>query len=375
MGSNEDTSGPIPRLPSGLRLTYLAEGAANIIYKIEAEDTLSSDEILTSEIESYSGSTPPPTELEDGDMFVPGNEILLRGKLLRLRKDRMDSVSPLESQRDFERLIRPLFDDEELIQSTAIGINGQLISQLNAEMKTMEDLGTRAALRCGIYLKSEAHGTVMNDVVYGLQSTVRILELKPKWLLQSSDAPKGSRRCRTCALREMRAANPTSGVEAQKDTNNAASTKTTPTPSSGNISRISGFCPLDLSSQSKPHITQTLTPYFQTAHLPVSDSNLLLTFLQTSPLLQKLKNLQASLQTSSSTADLLLLMTLRDCSLFLTLSPIGVTSARLGDLDLKSSTRIGNWRDNERGLCEGGWYESLIEGGRGVRCALERQLV
>lgn len=374
--SDDDAQDIIPHsLPDDLKFTYLAEGAANVVYKIEIEDDHLSDEILTSEIERYGHSTPPPTELEDGEDVIPENKhtrSLLRGKLLRLRKDRADSVSPLRSQRDFERFIKPLFDDEELILSTAIEIGKQLVARLNSELKTMEELGTRPVSRYGIYLRSEIHGMIMDDIGEGMKPTARTLELKPKWLLQSADAPEDAQRCRTCALKELRAAK-LLHEESQRVKQSMDPKKTSSaSPDIEKVTRITGFCPLDLVSQNKPSIEKTLEHYFQANHIPSSETNLIVDYLKTSPLLQKLKTLQGSLQLSASDTDFLILMTLRDCSLFLSLSSTGISNARLGDLDLKSAPRVEYWRDVERQLCDEGWYDKSIEGRGSGRCALER---
>jgi hypothetical protein len=70
----------------------------------------------------------------------------------------------------------------------------------------------------------------------------------------------------------------------------------------------------------------------------------------------------------SDLMDLRVAMTLRDCSLFVNI-PFNKDediTARLGDLDLKSSLKLETWRKKERKLIDGGWYAG--RGGENVHC-------
>lgn len=61
-------------------------------------------------------------------------------------------------------------------------------------------------------------------------------------------------------------------------------------------------------------------------------------------------------------------MTLRDVTLFLVLphDAAAPPTARLGDLDLKSTAKMDDWVRVERELVAEGWYEG-VEGERGMR--------
>ena len=52
--------GTIPVLPATCDLSYLDEGAANIVYRVSVQPTTPG----ISSIEMYGGGTPPPTELD-----------------------------------------------------------------------------------------------------------------------------------------------------------------------------------------------------------------------------------------------------------------------------------------------------------------------
>lgn len=72
-------------------------------------------------------------------------------------------------------------------------------------------------------------------------------------------------------------------------------------------------------------------------------------------------------------------MTLRDVTVYLRFSDAdkrnpSAWEARLGDLDIKSADKGPAWKEKERELIEGGWYEATEGGvtGREVSCYLER---
>lgn len=189
---------------------------------------------------------------------------------------------------------------------------------------------------------------------------VRLVEFKPKWLLQSPTAPKNAMRCRTCALRDRR---------------NALHIKTA-IPSK-QPSGPPGYCPLYLISNSPSVVEKAartiLFPH--TAHplaTEIVDDNQqqlctrLSNFLQTTEILPLLRKYQqqfdssGALFTSNEQArhlDLLMAYTLRDCSIFVLMSEAdGTISAKIGDLDLKSGLKIPKWRSMERELIDEGWY-------------------
>lgn len=61
MDTHDEVS--IPFLPSGCSLTYVDEGAANVVYKINLRPLTPP----ASALDTYEGGTPPPTEVEFGE--------------------------------------------------------------------------------------------------------------------------------------------------------------------------------------------------------------------------------------------------------------------------------------------------------------------
>ncbi|KAF2720663.1 hypothetical protein K431DRAFT_209265, partial [Polychaeton citri CBS 116435] len=166
-----------------------------------------------------------------------------------------------------------------------------------------------------------------------------LLELKPKWLSQSPNAPSGSRRCRTCALRAQR----------------AASGKRTATDAQEN-------CPLALISPDRDHRIACASK--------LTKDDAIITYLadEAQPVLLALRDRQVELDVEGCLGDnrndgcrdgdLLLCkaMTLRDCTFFILKKADGTFEAKFADLDLKRLDKIPRWREVETALIEEGWY-------------------
>ena len=308
-------------------LEYLAEGAANVVYKLRPNHT----------------------------------------NLLRLRKTR-SSIPYSEIVYNFNHFVAPLFPENALIHPALVKLpdDGLLIPALNKALLAKETSGSRSEKRKGVYLAmDEEYGIFVQDMT-PRNETERFIEFKPKWLLQSPSAPAMARRCRTCALREMRRAD-NSLVGRGAD----------------------GFCPLDLLSSHDVVLDDVLRSL-------VDDDLGQMTAIfreKVQPLLVRLRMLQVeharvglpdtdgddlsvpfypdsggSQETAevSSMFDTLMGMTFRDCSVFIRYD-IGKSDqeaeVRLADLDMKSA-KLRKWADTERQLIDGGWYtgtEDLAE--------------
>ncbi|EPE31692.1 hypothetical protein GLAREA_12448 [Glarea lozoyensis ATCC 20868] len=334
----------IPVLPVSTEISYLSEGAANIVYRISVP--LSTPP--PSEIEEFRDGTPPPSEIE---VFENGGDLrIFDKKLLRLRKNLPTTLPCSLSQQNWERLLVPLFHADNLVKQTLVDLRpSNIISRLNSELRTWEQQPhpNRPSKRHGTYLAPDPYGLLVVDMTPS--PTTQLLEFKPKWLLQSPSAPPKSIRCRQCArhaqLTSLSPSNP-------------------PPPT---------FCPLDLihsPSRAVPFITSD----------PVLAAHLT-KWLQPSPLLTQLRDAQKAMDPFGALGDeatgekFCLAMTLRDCTVFLRLKGgEGEVEARLGDLDLKSAEKVGYWREVERGLVDGGWYEGTEKAGRkgDVLCAVGR---
>jgi len=291
---------------SDVRLEYLAEGAANIVYRIFPPTTDPSTAAdLSSEPNGYDSDTPLPTEITPLQL-----DPRLQGKLVRLRKDLPSAIPVADSQRHFESQIRPLFQPENLVEATLFHPSQSLLKTCNTHLRRMEKNGIRPPKRHGAYLISdEPHGCLITDMSSSPNdTTLKSIEFKPKWLIQSPSAPAGARRCRTCALRAMKHAN------TEKENSKTA------------------FCPLNLVSIDRTKVSifvdyiLGLSPYRNRLvddESIVREHEILLEYLYKNPLLDKLRTLQLELDTEGVfRADLmgerfLAAMTLRDCTLFL----------------------------------------------------------
>ncbi|KAK4989342.1 Inositol-pentakisphosphate 2-kinase [Elasticomyces elasticus] len=197
-----------------------------------------------------------------------------------------------------------------------------------------------------------------------------LLELKPKWLAQSPNAPRTSSRCRTCALRALRRA------------------RRLPGGSNGG----GDFCPLVLALGD----AEALRGVLEGVLGPVGEGGregrermmeALVRFFTAGGgrrLVGVLRDLQIGLDPDGVLAlaesekpgpGLLRAMTLRDCTLFVRVTAAArvgsegghEVEARLADLDMKHGGRVGKWRKTERELVEGGWYTNSTTGDeRGV---------
>ena len=292
---------------SNLKLEYLAEGAANVVYKILPSDSdPSSAADLNFEGDGYDSDSPLPTEIPPLQM-----DPRLAGKLVRLRKDLPTTAPMADSHRHFENMIKPLFRDENLVGARLFQLSPQLLRRCNATLRDMENHGTRPSKRHKIYLaEDEQHGCLIMDMSCPDQRLFKCYEFKPKWLVQSPSAPAGSRRCRTCALRAMKKSNKNKAPEDSK----------------------LAFCPLNLVSIDKAKLAIFVDHILgldlqrdrrkDNSAVKVEHQRLM-DVLYKNPLLDRLRDLQLELDPDGVfKADLLsprflAAMTLRDCSLYL----------------------------------------------------------
>lgn len=290
---------------SGICLSYLAEGAANIVYQIVHPHTSPSTEAdLGFPVDQADGTlpaTPPPTEISPTTI-----DPRLLGKLIRLRKDLSTTVPVTESWDHFQNVVTPLFLGSQLVSQTLFKISREVVSNLNAELRCMENDGRRGQQRHGVYVdENEGYGTLVSNMSSDEWSMS--IEFKPKWLVQSPSAPQGSKRCRTCALRAMRQAR-IQGTRRGDDSKD-------------------GFCPLSLVSRDRSKVRGVVEQLLGSSQY--SDFNRmflgdqLLKWFPESPLLQRLKQLQRDLdphgvlKADLRSQNFLTAMTIRDCTLFL----------------------------------------------------------
>lgn len=164
-----------------VRLVYLNEGNANIIYRL--------------------------TPLNEPTHFPA----ILEHKLLRLRKNK-DFIQPTREQYTaYNQYFTSLFCPENLVEHTLLKVDQNIKLALNTTLQQLETSGQRPYSRHSDTLAvGEECGLLMTDMTPGPGEI--FVELKPKWLVQSPDAPKTAMRCRTCALRAQRSAVKGKGV-------------------------------------------------------------------------------------------------------------------------------------------------------------------
>jgi inositol-pentakisphosphate 2-kinase len=272
---------------------------------------------------------------------------------------------------NFENKIVPLFPAHNLVSLKLHHFPDQysLAAKLNAALEQREANGIRPQQRRGVYLthsNEEPHHILVTDMT-PCGPDERLVEFKPKWLVQSPSAPTGARRCRTCALREMR-------TEDERRTGDSHSGR-------GHAQ----FCPLDILSRDDGILEEVIRSLSLTKE---SSRTCISAFKEeVQPLLLRLGELQATYNNvglsdfeDGQNQDFSLSMALRDCSVFVKSkrSEVGFQEIRLADLDLKSSGggKLKRWTGIEQRLIDEGWYmgtEDAESRGRRVCRTLQKQ--
>lgn len=278
-------------LPPGVQLVYLAEGGANVIYRFVSAPLKS--------LEKEPKRPLSPVAIDSLENHaVPAS---FKGKLLRLRKETAADQSYKEIVQNFNNIVRPLFKPEELVDQTLIRLPEGLIQRCNELLHIDELNGKRPKKRHGGYLcLNEPFGLLITDMTTADDPNATLAELKPKWLIQSPSAPTSARRCRTCALREMK--NHEARRLGQKEQRS--------------------FCPLDLVSDRLDSVLRA-TNFIKGCN----DRHRLARILHHNPTLQKLQSQQKSrrevglLGPPAQSQEMSLDMTLRDCTMFIKVMP------------------------------------------------------
>lgn len=236
----------VPTLPESLILDYLAEGAANVVYRLSFPESLDQDGAGSSTAASSTG----PGDGAEEDLYkgsiidsrrsgasttARGNRPRFQNRVLRLRKSVSAGVPIAISARSHREVFQPLFPPGSLLDQDLVRMPSTIISSCNVRLREDERSGERPDKRHGVYLaEDEAYGILLTDMTPGIerdglrdaceqdagsaldtgdsQRTRRrrlrrrevLVEFKPKWLVQSPSAPAGATRCRTCALRAQR---------------------------------------------------------------------------------------------------------------------------------------------------------------------------
>ena len=289
-------------ITSGCQLEYFAEGAANIVYRI---NPIPQSPSIAADLD-FDDFDVPVTEVSS-----PRLDAGFEGKLVRLRKATKSTVTVLESHKYYETAIFPLFPGAtDLVAQTLFHPTLALLAELNRRLKAMESQKSRSSNRHGTYLaEDEDHGLLVTDMssCNSIDADYRSFEFKPKWLLRSPSAPADAIRCRTCALRQFRS----SQGQIRSTAESSAE-----------------FCPLGLVSKEKTEVALTMERITgldpRTKRLSPHEDIVrrrLIDFIHGNSLLSQLRDLQANLDQcgvlgADETGTLSTAMTLRDCTLF-----------------------------------------------------------
>jgi inositol-pentakisphosphate 2-kinase len=315
-------------------IEYLDEGGANFVFTLR--------------------SASDPSELPSR----------LRGKLLRLPKNLPHVLSADEQLQTFRRNFGNLFPIEHVITAELVHVDHSVVAALNNGLARMQS-STRPLHRLTDLLPdSDMAGQLITDMTTAPGQT--LVQLKPKWLHQSPNAPTNSRRCRTCALRALRAA------KRERTASDAQE-----------------ICPLAL-IHGDVRIRRR-------AFAQITADRKLREYLavEAQPLLRELRECQVDfdeagvlgVESENAIKSLCKAMTLRDCTLYVRRNGEQgsddesddenyaggskraddgaedgsseedlAIEARLGDLDLKLPERLEYWKRTEQNLIDGGWY-------------------
>ena len=360
---------------------YFNKGAANVIFKIHP----------------WTPTSPSPNkpfqllgniQLVDGKRYT-GSPLPLQAvsnKVLRVPRGKAKCLSGEDIIKGFEGTIRPLFEPKngksniasvaepasaaspQVALSTHL-MNHDAVVLLPSVMEhfvAITEKGTFESMKSAQGPQSLTHrrwGMFLPDMSSTPNASVT-LEIKPKWLVQSPNAPKSAIRCRTCAMQ----------IHSPK-------------------SRDTYICPLRLVNGNEHDLCmwmQTTVAHLLSGKAKISEHpppqsavesvrDHILEYITKGDgriLLQHLRRLQKQLDPHGVLSrdrckpldkfdhDLRAAMTLRDCSFFIKLSYTtdGAISphitSKLGDLDFKSAEKIEDWAQKEMTLLR---YELYTE--------------
>jgi inositol-pentakisphosphate 2-kinase len=281
------------------------------------------------------------------------------GKLLRVPKAGTTAFPYPDLQDYWNTTIRPLFAHDQLVKQELFALEGtDIIQKLNIVLRRHED-HRREDFR-GSRVADTSFAMLIDNM--GPRTGEMLLEFKPKWLIQSSNAPSTATRCRNCARDAYKA-------------HKAGETLARPP-----------FCPLKLlkAPALKCDHRSTVDPDncefcgilnavlgFRSGDRPAPKHCVtsLAAWLRNNTLLPTLARRQ-----EENSNDLGLLMTLRDCTCFVRMSSSSDAEleAKLGDLDKKNGdAKMATWLQMENNLCTGGFYEAKEEPRQTTACCLE----
>jgi hypothetical protein len=188
------------------RFAFLAEGAANAVFRVVPYSPRGGKECFV---------------FEDDKGNIMQEERLVQ-KVLRMSKGKPKTLKYKEIMEGFETEVMPLFRKTEPSQGKTQGPSSVPNLAINESFEefVMEHQGVAIAPEAIEALIAELHthcpdnrhiephhleerGILLPDMS-SVPGSVTTIEIKPKWLLQSPNAPRGAYLCRTCALHASR---------------------------------------------------------------------------------------------------------------------------------------------------------------------------
>jgi hypothetical protein len=173
---------------STAEVTFLAEGAANVLFRIKVEDI------------SVRHTFPK----SDAGWLIrvrKGSASSTDGSLSTLQKNAPPTFVDFSVATDFlSRDVTRAFGTDHILPWKVIDIAAGTNHVFNEILLQMERSGGREEKRKGwLCLEHETRAFLIADMNPGPQDDAFLFEFKPKWLAQSPNAPPGATRCRTCA--------------------------------------------------------------------------------------------------------------------------------------------------------------------------------
>lgn len=338
-------------------LSYLGEGAANAVFKIQEQHPSSGDFVKI--------------------YFTDEDRLLMQlpsTSLLRFAKNNIKTIGAKDTIYGLEDHVRPLFGVGHahfLLQHELIRVSQEVVQSV-AEL--LEKQKHRCQSGSIVPTDKDAFAILIRDMS-SIDGEALTIEFKPKWLVNSPAQSRLSYRCRTCAMRAYQLSN---------DSLNKIETPT--------------MCPLDLlagntdvigafvrsSMMQKLGRLDTKLMDALTGFLAVGEGHTLIDLLahlqvHLDPDYPGEENEERREDEEEADHSRRLAMTLRDCSMYVRIwykyEP-PVIECALADLDFKHEDKIPDWETKENMLKSGGWYMGK-EKGRDMpdpmeQCALAR---
>lgn len=409
---DEDSEEFIDANDAFVRFEYLNQGGANVIFKIEAAERSDAKPWFIFVDRKGDGK----------ENIVQYVDIL--NKVLRVNKGLDKTLRCDEVLAGFNNDVRPLFLPKPIKIITRSMTSGELVED-SVDVSGVVDLTKHLMEHEGVLLCDEVmtnlmskcrnilpekrpDGSISRDMRVGIllpdmsptpDESITI-EVKPKWLVQSPNAPLNAVRCRTCAMQ----------VAKPKDTPKYLCPLrlvqgSSPRLHSWILDKVCG----QLVEHTAPRILEIFNRHFPDLSMPTAEGGpgarpqvLQLGSLITSAIVEYLSQgdgkallwhlmyLQGRLdrqgvcmREATSFKDtfdrnLRLAMTLRDCSMYITARylsppddvwlpryancPVGEykVDSKLGDLDFKSADKIGDWLAKEKELLDRDAYTKNV---------------